>query len=124
MSRSIQIVIGDKRLTAELNTSKSAELFYQKLPLHLNMDRWGQEYYGDCDLMVNREPEAREEMEVGEIAIWPDGSALCIFFGPTPSSTDDKPRAISPVNPIGKINENTDFLKQLPQSIHVEVKKA
>ena len=43
-------------------------------------------------------------MEVGEVAYWPPGQALCIFFGPTPASVGDEPRAASPVNPLGSID--------------------
>jgi hypothetical protein len=60
-------------------------------------------------------------MEVGELAIWPQGRALCIFFGPTPASINEEPRAISPVNPIGKIEGDVKLLKKLPASIHVQV---
>ena len=62
-------------------------------------------------------------MEVGELAIWPDGNALCIFFGPTPASTDEKPKAISPVNPIGMIEGDVSFLKGLSHSVEVEIEK-
>ena len=46
-------------------------------------------------------PDARQDMEIGELGYWPVGRAFCIFFGPTPVSTGDKPRAYSPVNPLG-----------------------
>jgi hypothetical protein len=87
------------------------------------MQRWGDEYYGDCGIQVKRAEDARAEMEVGELAIWPDGNALCIFFGPTPASLDEKPRAISPVNPIGKAEGDVSLLKDLPESIEIEVVK-
>ncbi len=123
MSNKIKIKAGNKNLTAVLNNSRSAELFYQKLPHKIKMHRWGDEYYGDCGLTVEKERDARSDMDAGEIAIWPDGNALCIFFGPTPASTTDKPRAISPVNPIGIIEGDFEFLKGLPTSIEVEVEK-
>jgi len=121
MAGKIKITIGDRTLTASLSNSNTAKHFLMKLPIKITMDRWGEEYYGDCGLMVNREPEARQEMEPGELAIWPDGSALCIFFGPTPASIDEKPRAISPVNPIGRIEGDFSFLKSLPRTILVNL---
>ena len=69
-------------------------------------------------------PEARELMEVGEVAIWPPGSALCIFFGPTPASTGEEPRAASKVNPIGRISSGAEALKKLGPSIRLRVESA
>ena len=43
----------------------------------------------------------------------PRASAFCIFFGRTPASVDDAPRAASPVNPLGSVaGDPKDFLKR------------
>jgi hypothetical protein len=123
MAKKIRIKIGSNKVTAELNSSQTAQLFSQNLPMQLSLNRWGDEYYGNCGLNVKNDKGARAEMEVGELAIWPDGSALCIFFGPTPASTDEKPRAISPVNPIGKIEDELSFLKLMSHTIDVEIEE-
>ncbi|MBA7483348.1 hypothetical protein ES707_18862 [subsurface metagenome] len=88
------------------------------------MSRWGDEYYGDCGLDVKEEPQARTLMKVGELAVWPPGSALCIFFGPTPASTADAPVAASNVNPIGRVTSQLESLKELGSSIKVRVELA
>ncbi|RKY00429.1 MAG: hypothetical protein DRP54_05500 [Spirochaetes bacterium] len=124
MGKRIKLNIEGRELFAELNDSTTSKIFAIKLPMTIKMERWGGEYYGDCDVSVNKENGAKTEMEIGEIAIWPDGCALCIFFGPTPASVDEKPRAISPVNPIGKIEGDVSFLNELPQSIEVRVEEA
>ena len=124
MAEQIRIVSGKVELKAELNESVSAEALVKKLPLELRMSRWGDEYYGDCGVSVEEGPEARELMEVGEVAIWPPGSALCIFFGPTPASTGEAPRAASKVNPIGRISSGAEALKKLGPSIQVRVESA
>ncbi len=121
MAEQIRIVSGEVELKAELNESPSAEALVKKLPLELRMSRWGDEYYGDCGVSVEEGPEARDLMEVGELAIWPPGSALCIFFGPTPASTGEEPRAASKVNPIGRISSGAEALKKLGPSIQVRL---
>lgn len=124
MGEQIRITAGEVVLAVELNDSPSAGKLLEKLPLELSMSRWGDEYYGGCGLMVEEEPEARELMEVGEVAIWPPGSALCIFFGPTPASTGDEPRAASKVNPIGKVTSGVEQLRPLGGSVRMRVEMA
>lgn len=119
MAEQIKIISGEVELTAQLNDSPSAKALVQNLPLELQMTRWGDEYYGACGVSVEEGPGARELMEVGELAIWPPGSALCIFFGPTPASVEDEPRAASKVNPIGRINSGAQALRKLGPSIQM-----
>ncbi|MBM4129125.1 MAG: hypothetical protein FJ243_03270 [Nitrospira sp.] len=121
MPTPVMIRIGGLALSAELNDSPSATVLKSLLPLDFNMFRWGEEYYGDCGIDVALSPDAREVLEIGELAVWPTGRALCIFFGPTPASKGSEPRAISPVNPVGKLTESPEPLKKLGSSIHVRV---
>ena len=60
---------------------------------------------------MDQEPDARAEVEVGEFGYWPVGRAFCIFFGPTPVSTDERPRAYSPVNVIGQVQGDATLFK-------------
>jgi hypothetical protein len=113
MPERISLYIGPVELTAELNDSPAAQAFLSHLPLEFSMSRWGDEYYGSCGVSVELAPEAREEMEVGELAFWPPGQALCVFFGPTPASVGEEPRAASPVNPIGKLLDDPAPLREL-----------
>jgi len=89
----------------------------------VRMSRWGEEFYGDCSLSISADAGAREIMEVGEIAYWPPGTALCFFFGPTPASTDERPRAASAVVPLGKFSGSVDILKSFGSSIVAELSR-
>jgi hypothetical protein len=121
MSQTIAITIQDQRFTAELNDSPGAKQLLEALPLKLRMSRWGEEYYGDCGLLIALEDGAREIVEVGEIAYWPPGSALCFFFGPTPASTDARPRAASAVAPLGRFSSSVEALKSFGSGIEAEI---
>ena len=121
MSQTIAITIQNQRFTAELNDSPAAKQLLEALPLTLDMSRWGEEYYGDCGLTIPLDDSAREIVEVGEIAYWPPGSALCFFFGPTPASTDDRPRAASSVQPLGRFTGSLEALKSLGASIEAQL---
>jgi len=121
MPTPIKIRAGGLELSAELNDSPSAKKLISLLPLQFNMSRWGDEYYGDCGIKVELSSDARDVMEKGELAIWPTGSALCIFFGPTPVSKGDEPRAVSPVNPVGRLLDSHEVLRKLGRSINVRI---
>jgi hypothetical protein len=124
MSTSLSIKIQDQSFSAELNNSPAAAMLLEALPLKVRMSRWGEEYYGDCGLSIPADASAREFLEVGEIAYWPPGSALCFFFGPTPASTDERPRAASAVVPLGKFKGGVDALRSFGSSIEVALNLA
>ena len=111
LSRKILIAAGSVSMEAELTESETADAFWEALPITGSANVWGEEIYFQVPVEAPLEASAREEMEVGEIAYWPPGSAFCIFFGRTPASVDDAPRAASPVNPLGRVaGDPKDFL--------------
>ena len=124
MPTRIMLKTGSEKLQAELNDSPVAEKLLKTLPAKIRMSRWGDEYYGDCGIDAPLDDTARDILKVGDLAFWPPGSALCIFFGPTPASTDGRPKAASDVVPIGKITAGVELLKKLGGSITIELQEA
>ena len=122
MATNVIIDVEGTAFKAEINDSPGGQEFLNLLPLTIRLSRWGDEYYGDCGASVEEDSSAREVMEVGEIALWPPGNALCLFFGPTPVSTDNRPRAASPVVPIGSVIENPKGLAAFGGSVKVTVR--
>ena len=121
MATRIILNIDGKKFQAELNDNPVAAKFLKSLPARIRMSRWGDEYYGDCGVDGSLDDTARDILEIGELAFWPPGNALCIFFGPTPASTDGRPKAASDVVPIGKIASGADLLKKMSGSIVAEI---
>ena len=76
----------------------------EALPLSGDAARWGEELYFEIPVDVPAE-DARAEVPVGAIAYWPQGNALCLFWGPTPASHGDEPRAASPVNVVARVED-------------------
>ena len=101
--KKITIASGEVSLSGELNDSPTAQQVWDALPIAGDARTWGDEIYFEIPVKVEQEPDARAEVEVGELAYWPMGHAFCIFFGPTPVSTDERPRAYSPVNILGRV---------------------
>lgn len=99
----IIITTGDMNLTAELNDSATARQVWEALPIEATANTWGDEIYFEIPVIAEQAPDARADVEVGELGYWPVGHAFCIFFGPTPVSTGTQPRAYSPVNVLGHV---------------------
>jgi hypothetical protein len=90
---------------------ETCEAIWNKLPFELNLARWGEELYGEIPVSLGRE-NSQVDCEVGDLGYWPDGNGFCIFFGPTPVSKDEKPRAASPVNVFAKIEGDSKIFNQ------------
>jgi hypothetical protein len=101
---------------------KTAEKVIKSLPIEGKANLWGEEIYFKIPVKVEEE-NSQQEVEIGDIAYWPPGNALCIFFGKTPVSTSEKPKAFSPVNVIGKILENIEILKKVKDEEKIKILK-
>ena len=110
MPREIEIKVGDVVLEAELNSSKTADLVWDVLPIESGYNTWGDEIY--FAIPVSAGPEnGVETVELGDLAYWPPGKAFCIFYGKTPASSSDEIRPASAVNPLGKVHGDVTALK-------------
>jgi uncharacterized protein len=110
MKRNIRIVFPDlvnEEIKIELDASlapKTIQAILSNLPVKVNLNRWGDELYTDStSIIVQAKENSKTEVSELDFAYWPEGNALCLFFGPTPISKDGKILAYSPVNVIGKI---------------------
>lgn len=117
----ITITVADITLEAELNDSPTARKIAEMLPIEGRANVWGDEIYFDIPLNLDTGADARADVAVGELGYWPAGPAFCIFYGPTPVSTDAEPRAYSPVNVFGKIIGDARQLKGVPGGAAVKV---
>jgi hypothetical protein len=63
---------------------------------------WGDEIYFEVPVKSKLE-NGRKVLKAGDVAYWPNGQALCVFYGPTPISSGPDPEAISEVSPVGRL---------------------
>lgn len=102
----------EKTFFAEFNDSQTAKEIIDNLPVESIVSKWGDEIYFDLGFKVSAE-NATMALEVGDIAYWSQGKCLCVFFGPTPQSINDKPVPASPVVIVGKTDASADELKKI-----------
>jgi hypothetical protein len=124
MATKIIIEAGKCRMEAELSDTAAAQKIGDALPLSADVSRWGDEYYGSVGVDISEDATGKELMKIGEIAYWPPGKALCIFFGPTPASTDERPKAASTVLPVGMVTAGLECLKGLGTRVKMNFQKA
>ena len=120
----IIISVGNVSLEAEMLDTPTAKKILEALPFESSANVWGDEIYFDIPLSLEQEPSARADVEVGDLAYWPAGPAFCIFFGPTPVSTGDQPRAYSPVNVFGRVMGDAKQFKGVSSGPAVRVTEA
>lgn len=89
------------------------------LPVEGDANRWGDELYFRIPVDVPEE-DGRVDVPPGAVAYWPQGNAVCLFWGPTPASTDATPRAASAVNVVATIDDPAP-LTDVEGSAHVRV---
>jgi hypothetical protein len=119
----ITISAGEVSLPAELNDNPTAQQIAATLPIEGRANVWGDEIYFEIPVIAELEPDARAEVEVGELGYWPVGHAFCIFFGPTPASVDDQPRAASPVNILGRVLGDATQFRGVPNDAVVRIER-
>jgi uncharacterized protein len=96
----------------KFNDNSSAVEVFRRLPLDGVVSKWGDEIYFKADVPI---PSADPTMDVnvGDIAYWPQGKCICVFFGRTPASTTDKPVPEGPVIVIGHTLANPQELREI-----------
>jgi hypothetical protein len=119
----ITISVENITLSATLNESQTAEKIRESLPIEGAANVWGDEIYFEIPVKLSQAPDARADVEVGELAYWAPGRAFCIFFGPTPASIDETPRAASPVNVFGLVHDDATVLRGVRNGARVTITK-
>ena len=122
MKRKIKITVGKLELEAWLNDTKTATKVFEALPMTSTINTWGDEIYFTIPVEAGSE-NAQELVSLGDIAYWPPGKALCVFFGKTPISKGEEIRPASPVNIIGKVEGDLKLLKKVKDGEEIIIRR-
>ena len=91
---------------------RTVDLIVRKLPIEGRAAVWKEEVYFETPIKMGEE-KAKGTVEVGTIAFWPMGSAICIFYGNS--------QPYSPVSILGKITANLELFKQVKSGTKIRV---
>jgi len=92
----------------------TVENLAKALPFDGRLARWKEEVYFETPVKMGSE-KAKSKVEVGCIAYWPMGSALCVFYGPT--------QPYGPVNVVGKVTSNLEMFRNAKSGTKIRVER-
>ena len=100
-----------KLFEINLRNTETAKLIAKSIPIKSRIQIWGEEIFFNTNLHVKLEDDAREVMQLGELAFWTEGSAIAIGYGKTPVSKENEIRLIYGGGSLGLMGE-------LSRSVH------
>ena len=110
--KNIEIVLDDS------NSPNTIKKLFASLPFTVGLNLWGDEIYTDESPIIENEENAKSVVDLNDVAYWPTGKAICLFFGPTPIGKKGEIKPYSPVNVIGKIlNPDKSVLKKITNGL-------
>ena len=106
MKYEIHVDVDSSKIILELDDShspKTVNEFVEKLPFTVDLNVWGDEIYSSKSPINQPEENAKSPVELNDVAYWPTGKAICLFYGPTPIGKLGEITPASPVNILGKV---------------------
>jgi hypothetical protein len=93
---------------------RTVEAITRKLPFEGRAALWKEEVYFEIPVKMGEE-KAKPTVKKGQIAFWPMGSALCIFYGES--------QPYSPVNIVGQITKGLELFERVKSGTKIRVER-
>ena len=122
--RKIKLTFGPVVMEAELLDTPTAHTIWNALPFDSTASTWGEEVYFSTPVSVQRERDARDVVQPGELAFWVEGDSIAIGFGRTPISQGNEIRLAAPTNIWGRALSDVKQLKVVKPGAPIRVEKA
>lgn len=120
--REIVIQSGAVAIRARLLDTPTAAVVWRALPLFSTAEIWGSEVHFEVPLEAYLETDARQFVTPGEIAFSPDGEAISIAYGKTPTTRGKKIRLWSPSNIFAVAYDDVTALAAVPVGAEISVR--
>lgn len=118
----IAITIGEFEIHAELLDTATANAISKCLPFDSAAQTWGDEIYFNTPIQnIALEADAKDVVDLGELAFWVEGNCIAIGFGPTPISQGNEIRLAAKTNIWAHTNNDLTILKNVSAGDHITV---
>jgi hypothetical protein len=119
---SINLKFSNYTLNIKLRSTNTANAIKNILPFKSIVKTWGDEIYFEIPIKKNLdlESDAKDVINLGEIAYWIDGKCIAIGYGKTPISQNNEIRlaaktniwgdAVLDVKELGKIRDGDEII--------------
>ena len=119
---SINLKFSNYTLNIKLRSTNTANTIKNILPFKSIVKTWGDEIYFEIPIKKNLdlESDAKDVINLGEIAYWIDGKCIAIGYGKTPISQNNEIRlaaktniwgdAVLDVKELGKIRDGDEII--------------
>ena len=95
-------------------TPRTVDAIVRALPVEGRAALWKEEVYFEIPAKMGEE-KAKTKVEKGDLAFWPMGSALCIFYGES--------QPYSAVNVVGKATKNLELFAKVKSGSVIRVER-
>ena len=108
--------------SVNFNKNFNSHFIIDNLPLVGKINKWGNELYFSTNINIPSQSQIlTNDVNIGDIAYWPEDQCICIFYGETPASKNEKPMPISPVMLLGKTSAEPNLLKKVGVGDNIEI---
>ena len=119
---SINLKFSNYTLNIKLRSTNTANAIKNILPFKSIVKTWGDEIYFEIPIEKNidLESDAKDVINLGEVAYWIDGKSIAIGYGKTPISQNNEIRlaaktniwgdAVLDVKELGKIRDGDEVI--------------
>ena len=91
------------RIEIDLADTPTSQRLIGALPFRSRAHTWGEEVYFSTPVKARLEKDASQIVAPGTVCFWTEGDALALPYGPTPISSDERPKLASRCNVLGRV---------------------
>ena len=112
---SINLKFSTFTLNIKLRSTNTANVIKNNLPFKSIVKTWGEEIYFEVPITqdISLEKDAKDIINLGEIAYWVEGKCIAIGYGKTPISQDNEIRLAAKTNIWGDAVINIKELSKI-----------
>ena len=112
---SINLKFSSYNIVIKLRPTPTANAIKSILPCKSIIKTWGEEIYFEMPIQKNLslDNDAKDVINLGEIAYWIEGKCIAIGYGKTPISQNNEIRLAAKTNIWGDAELNTKKLKNI-----------